>query len=295
MKTATLILFFALLINVFGCDLYEQNNYQEYYVIESYLVAHNLMPRVRLSTTSRITEKYNFEDQAVSDADVKIHLLNTDGSIAETYQYLEARAGIYGTSAPALVQDQHWYRLHVTTASGDEITSTTYVPEGFNTVNQLQPRYLYQGSQQIEITATPSSYITGRPTYYLFNVNVVHPTPDNLTPFYKDLIADQNNDIASYYQNSSGIITERNYHYNADGNIELKVPWLTVAFFDSNDVVVSAIDDNLYHFLRSQDVQSGGFSLSPGEIQNIRYNVNGGIGIFGSISTDTNRVFIVRP
>jgi hypothetical protein len=50
----------------------------------------------------------------------------------------------------------------------------------------------------------------------------------------------------------------------------------------------------MYDFLRSQDVQTGGSTLSPGEIQNIRYNINGGIGIFGSMAADTNRVFIER-
>lgn len=94
---------------------------------------------------------------------------------------------------------------------------------------------------------------------------------------------------------SSGIINDRNYQHNTDGNTQLRVPWLAVAFYDNNDVIVNAIDDNMYHFLRSQDVQTGDNDIAPGEMQNIRYNVTGGIGIFGSMSSDTNRVFIKRP
>jgi len=51
----------------------------------------------------------------------------------------------------------------------------------------------------------------------------------------------------------------------------------------------------MYDFLRSQSVQTGGSTLSPGEIQNIDYNVEGGIGIFGSMASDTIAVNILEP
>lgn len=287
--------FLGILLIFAGCDLYEQNGYQEYYVVESYLVANDTLPQVRLSTTAPITEEYNFREQAITGANVEIHLLNTDSSIAEVYPYQQNTPGIYISTVPANVQDERLYKLQVTLANGDVITSITYVPRDFKTVNELQDSYIYQSQQQVEITATPSAYITGRQTYYIFTLNAVNPDISKLTPFYFYLIDDQDNDIRSYYINSSGIINEGNYKRNSDGNILLKVPWLAFAFYDTNDVVANAIDNNMYDFLRSQDVQTGGIALSPGEIQNIRYNVKGGIGIFGSLASDTNRVMITKP
>ena len=281
----------ALLI-LAGCELYEQNDYEEYYVVESYLIANGDLPMVRLSTTSPIEEQYSFQENALSNAQVEIRLLNADSTIAERYSYSESNAGVYVPETDVSVQSEQLYQLHVATASRDTVTATTYVPGSFRTVNELQDRYTYQSREQIEITTTPSSYITERQTFYIFSVNAVDPDSSDLTPFYRDLVIDQDSEIQNYYINSSGIINEQNYEQNENGNITLTVPWLAIAFYYSNDVVATAIDNNMYDFLRSQDVQTGGTTLSPGEIQNIRYHVNGGIGIFGSMAADTNRVYI---
>lgn len=283
------------LITLSGCDLYQQDDYEEYYVVEAYLVAGDLLPLVRLSTTSPIEQEYSFEDNAVSNAQVAIQRLNPDSSVAQTYGYQQQDPGRYVPATNAIVRDGQLYRLSITTVDGTEISATTFVPGNFTTVNELQDQYTYQSEQQIEVRATPSSYITGRQTYYIFTVNAVSPDTSKLTPFYRDLVFDQDNDIEDYSINSSGIISEGNYEQNEDGTITLKVPWLAIAFYENNFVIANAIDDNMYDFLRSQDVQTGGSTLSPGEIQNIRYNVEGGIGIFGSMSSDTNQVFITRP
>lgn len=290
-------LFLATIILFAGCDLYTQDEYQEYYVVESYLVAGAPLPRVLLSTTSPVDKKYSFKENAISDAEVEIRRLNPDSTIAEQFSYQAAEPGIFIPSGFARVRGQQLYQLHISLANGDSIEAKTYVPGNFRTVNkeELPEEYTYQSSRQIEITTTPSEYITERQTYYIFTVNAAEPDSSKLTPFYRDLVEEQDTDIENFFINSSGIINEKNYNRNVDNTITLTVPWLAIAFYGSNDVIANAIDDNMYDFLRSQDVQTGGTTLSPGEIQNIRYHVNGGIGIFGSLSSDTNRVDILRP
>ena len=278
-----------------GCELYEQDEYQEYYVVESYLIANGNLQQVRLSTTNPIDETYQFEDNAVSGATVKIQRLNPDSSIAEEYTYQQQQPGIYTPVNNITVRAAQLYQLYATTPNGDEISATTYVPGNFEIVNELEPGYVYQGEQQVELTTTPSSYITNRQTYFIFTINALDPTPNNLTPFYADQVDDDETDIEEYYVNSSGIVNEGNFDQNSDGTITLRLPWLAVAFYGTNNIIVNAIDDNLYDFLRSHDTQSGGSTLSPGEIQNIRYNVEGGIGIFGSMASDTIGTFIARP
>ena len=294
MKRILILFVFASLLFT-GCNLYRQDSYQEDYVVESYLVANAGLPKVRLSKTVPIQKKYNFQQTAVSKASIEIRKLNADSSVAETYPYAQSSPGIYTSVVAAKVQAQQLYQLHITTADDHQITATTYVPGDFKTVNKLQDRYIYQSDNQIKITTTPSEYITNRQTYYIFTVNALRPKTENLTPFYKDLVENNDNAIENYYVNSSGIINEGNYDRNADGTITLDLPWLAIAFYDSNAVTANAIDDNMYDFLRSQNVQTGGSTLSPGEIQNIRYNINGGIGVFGSMASDTNRVVISRP
>lgn len=291
-------LLFLILITCAGCELYEQDDYEEYYVVEAYLVAGNELPQVRLSKTTPIDESYNFNEAAVHGANVEIRLLNRDSTVIRTYQYNEwsgvvNQPGIYEPLRDVAIQPEQLYQLYVT-HEGNEITATTYVPGNFRTVNELQDRYVYQSEEQIEIETTPSSFVTDRQSYYIFTVNAVNPQRETLTPFYSDLVENQNAELEDFQINSSGIINEENYEQNANGTLTLRVPWLAIAYFGYNDVIANAIDDNMYDFLRSQDVQTGGTTLSPGEIQNIEYNINGGIGIFGSMASDTNRVEILK-
>lgn len=280
-----------------GCELYEQDEYQEYYVVESYLIANAPLPEILLSKTVPIEDKYVYTDAAVNDATVEVRLLNADSTINDRYSYAFGSEGFYYPTESALVQEQQLYQLYVTLPDGDSIETKTFVPGDFETVNrgELSDQYLYQGDEQIEITTTPSDYLTARQTYYIFTVNAEEPESSNLTPFYSDLVEEQDNSPQNFYVNSSGIINEGNYTPTPEGNITLKVPWLSIAFYGNNEVVANAIDDNMYDFLRSQDTQTGGISLSPGEIQNIQYNINGGIGIFGSMASDTNRFEILKP
>ena len=281
-----LIPIITILIILSGCELYEQDEYQEYYVVESYLVANDDLQQVRLSTTSPIEETYSFKDNTVSGASVEIQKLHSDSTVADQYQYMQQQPGIYIPVDSTTIEAKQLYRLKATTQDGHEITSITYVPGDFRTLSELEPSYTYQDTQQVELTVEPSYYITERQTYFVFTVNTLEPSFNNLTPFYADQVDDEDTDIEEFYINSSGIVNEGNFESN-DKTITLSLPWIGVAFYGSNNIIVNAIDDNLYDFLRSHGTQGGGTTLSPGEIQNIRYNVDGGIGIFGSMASDT--------
>ena len=75
-----LYLFLFVTVGVFflGCDLYPQDEYQEYYVVEAYMIAQNDLPPIFLSTTAPVSSRYTFEDYAVVGASVKVELLSGD-------------------------------------------------------------------------------------------------------------------------------------------------------------------------------------------------------------------------
>lgn len=292
--------FLLLLISIIitaGCELYEQDDYQEYYVVESYLVAGSPLSDLLLSKTSPIDEEYRFENVVVGEAEVEIRLLNADSSIAERYAYIQRENGTFAPAVRVIVKEKSLYQLHISLPNGDTVEAKTFVPGNFEIVNkdEMAKDYVYQSDQQIQLRTTASSYITDRQTYYIFTVNAVNPDSSKLTPFYRNIVIDEENDLENFTINSSGIINEKNYERNADETITLDVPWLSFAFYDTSKVITNAIDDNMYDFARTQSAQTGGTSLSPGEIQNVRYHVNGGIGIFGSMASDTIQVQILRP
>lgn len=286
----------ALLLAITACDPYAQDEYREQFVVESYLVSEARMPEIRLTRTLPLFETYEAEEAAVTGAQVHIEELGAAGETSSIYTYRHDSTGIYRTRSDNRVKAERRYRLVAEMPGGETLRSESLVPGEFESVGETADTAVYQSERQIAITTTPS-YYPGRQTYYIFTVVVENPKMENLTPFYRDAVSDADDPekaLRQYAKNSSGIINEKNYERDEDGNITLRLPWLAVAFYGKNNIVANAIDDNMYDFLRSQSVQTGGPTISPGEIQNIRYNVEGGIGIFGSLASDTVSVYIER-
>lgn len=276
-----------------GCELYEQDDYREYYVVESYLVAKHSLPQIRITKTVPFEDSLIQNSIGLQSANVQVRLLNADSSVAEQYEYKYLQNGNYQPMDSSLVKPMRWYQLYVSFPNGDIVEAKTLVPGAFETVNQLQNSYLYQGNPNIEIISTPSSY-PGRQAYYVFTIHAQEHSQNNLTPFYRDLVSDKDSWIKTYYINSSDVINEKNFPKDADGNIILKVPWSAFSFYGHNDIVVNAIDDNLYDFWRFNSMLTHEMISDPLEIQNIRYHIDGGIGIFGSMASDTNHVQILK-
>jgi len=283
-----------------SCEVYEQDDYEELYVVESYLVANRQLPFVRLSTTIPALDFYDFEETAVSNAVVEIHLLETgpESAVDQVFTYINSQQGIYIANQEHTVLPNRTYGIQIyLPGSQDIITAHTVVPDTFRVLGGVQDSIVYQSSEQLEITLSESSY-PGRQNIFVFNALSQDPIPDKLTPFYTDLYesSDQKKeDLNQFANNSSGIINEGNFEINNDGSITIKYPWIGIAFFDENKIVANTLDDNIYDFLRSQQVQLGGSTLSPGEIQNIITHINGGIGVFGSVASDTVETFVKRP
>ena len=93
----------------------------------------------------------------------------------------------------------------------------------------------------------------------------------------------------------SPILNEDNYDPNPDGTLTIRLPWLAITFFGPNRLIANALDDNLYDFIRSQSVQQGGSTFSPGEIPNPLETVTGAHGVFGSYASLSFDLFVKRP
>lgn len=284
----------ALTVSVSGCDPYSQDDYEQKYVVQAYLVANEPLPQVRLSTTSPIDATYRFEDVAVSGASVEIWLLDEQGGREETYVYDMTAPGVYSPRASAVdVKPLRTYELHAQVGSDPEITAKTLVPDQFDVLGTSEPSVKYQGSEQFQVDITRSNY-PGRQNIYVFSITTLDPENAELTPFYADLFDDEE-DREELYVNQSGIVFEGNYDIDPVRNsLQIKLPWIALAFYGPNRITANVIDDALYDFLRTRDVQLGGSTLSPGEINNVLSNVNNGIGIFGSFARSSVDIVVVK-
>lgn len=287
---------FSLFLVLSSCDIYNQEDYQEYIVVEAYAVSNNPLPEIHITTTSPIGIEYDREALRVKNANVQITLLDDDGKDAKQFDYFFSLSNnSYITPAFHQVRPNATYRLDINfNDRADVIQAFTTIPDEFQILNNIPNEVIYQSTEQIEITVSAPKR-TNFQNVFVFSTIAENPTIDNLTPFYRASFDNESIELSDVLINSSGLINEGNFEINADQTITLRFPWIGVAFFGDSKIVINSVDKNLADLVRSQEVQLGGSTLSPGEIPNLIYNIEGGIGIFGSLSADTASTSFLRP
>lgn len=288
--------FISIVLLVVACEQYNQDSYKEYVVVESYAVANDSLPDVFVRTTNPADREYNPSELVLDDADVQIVLLDENGSDEEVFEYMYSSEG--EKYVPQNKQHQmlprRTYRLDVSFDNRSEIIqATTTIPDDFEVINQIPETIVYQGSQlELVLSATEK---TQPQNVFVFTAIALHARLDNMTPFYFAALDEDGVEVSDFQVNSSNLINEDNFTRNEDGTITLKYPWLGIAFYGETKFVTQSVDKNIADLVRSQEVQLGGSTLSPGEIPNLIYNVEGGIGVFGSLASDTVSTIILNP
>lgn len=278
-----------------ACDPSPNRDYQRYVVVESYLIAEHPLPPVLLSWSSPVEQEYRFEDTALPDADVRIQLLGSDGEPDETYHYQMSRAGVYQPAGLPThrVQPRQRYRLLADIPEEGQITAETAIPDTFRVVSNVPESVVYQqDTLRIQIS---NSIATERQNVYLFQTTASDIRLENMTPFYRDLVEGGNSTVEEFTNNASTPINEQNFQVTDEGVIELQFPWIAAAFYGSNRIIANSLDRNLVDFLRSQEVQTGGSTLPPGEIPNVISHIEGAVGVFGALSADTISTRFEKP
>ena len=286
-----------LLVCIAGCDTTTDDPAPEV-VVEAYLQAGDPLPPVYLRRSIATDATFD-PDAGLSGAAVSVVHITPDGETADSVAYEEVRAGTYEpVGNPAAVQPRHTYRLHVSVSGERPIRAQTTVPGAIELVRAENRQAVYQGPAQPSFTVTPGA-VEGRQNVFIFTttsqLDFSQPGDSiraQLTPFYADAI-DDDDSLTDFRVTSSPPLNEGNYTTNPDGTLTIDLPWIAVAFYGENIAAISAIDDNLFNFIRTQEAQQGG--LAPGEIPNVLDPVQGGAGIFGSYARITQTVQVLRP
>jgi len=295
MKKLSLIIPFLLFIA--ACEQYNQDTFEEFVVVESYAVANDSLPDVFVRTTERADQQYIASDLVIDNANVQIVLLDESGSDEQVFGYIynSEREKYIPQNQVHRMLPTRTYRLDVNFDDRPErIQATTIIPDDFEVINEIPESLFYQGDNQLELVLSETEQ-TQSQNVFVFTAIALHARLDNMTPFYFASTEEDVVEVSDFQVNSSGLINEDNFTRNADGTINLKYPWLGVAFYGETRIVTQSVDKNIADLVRSQDVQLGGSTLSPGEIPNLIYNVEGGIGVFGSLASDTVTTIFLNP
>jgi hypothetical protein len=273
-------------------------------VVESYQVAGRPMQPVFLTRTAPLEGDLDPFGRAVTGATVVVEQVDAAGAVVATTPFAErdTLAGTYdpapATGTPPLVAPLTTYRLRVDVpATGETLTAETLVPGAVDLVEAINTDAVYQGPVQPSLTIDLAEYPT-RQNVFLFTTTSLldfdtlsrQELEAELVPFVADIL-DDDEDISELRVGSSPLLNASNYDTNPDGTVTIDLPWLAVTFYGPNRVAVSAVDDALFDFLRSQAVQQGD---RPGEIPDVIDRVEGGTGVFGSYATLEVEVMVRR-
>lgn len=290
----------ALLLIAVGCNV-ESTDSESEVVVESYLIANDTLPQVRLMQSVAATDRFDPEDAAVRNADVVVRKLDGEENAAMAYPYEEDTPGVYRpVDNDVVVQPGARYALEVDTETGERVEAETLVPDLINVQEVENTEVPYQGPDQPSFVISESQE-TERPRAYAFAVTSQldfdalsdEELIAELTPFYADSFDEDDDRIGDLQRVASPLVNEQSFQFQDDGSILIEVPWIGFAFYGDNNVAIVAPDESYYDLIRTQDVQQGG--LSPGEIPNVIDRVEGGTGIFGSLSRASAIVTIERP
>ncbi|HRR09953.1 MAG TPA: DUF4249 family protein [Rhodothermales bacterium] len=291
-KTMSLFLLIGLLG---GCDTYQQDSYKKQYVVQGYLIALEPLSPISVSTTVPLNEIYSLEATAVKNAKVEVQLLNAQGQPEKTFDYVadpDSVSMFKPLDTTALVMPSRTYALRITFPDKpDVITAKTVIPDTMRVIRTNGDTFRYQQQPQFEQLISPSLN-PSRQSYFIFSVEGLTPSSTNLVPFW-DPENGFGGDRKPPKVYASPILNEANYR-TSEGNLLVQLPWLTVVYFGKNRVTTTVLDDATYNFFRTQSVQLGGSTLSPGEIPNAVTNIVGGTGVFGSLARATSLMTVTR-
>lgn len=282
-----------------ACDGNDNTTFVQEYVVENYLFSGEPLTQVRLSQTASVDEAWDFNELAVSDATVRLDLLDDNNNVEKTYSFTESNRqnGIYLPDASDIAEPLRTYRLSIDVPGFDRtLSATTIVPDTFSVITTRLDTVVFQGSEQFEVDVTRSSF-PGRQNVYIFTTEALDPREELLTPLAADLYDNGEGDftLEDFRRGSSPLLNEANYTVNADGSLTIGFPWIAVAFVGPNILTASAIDQNVFNYISSNDAQGGGSTLSPGEIPNILDPIENGRGIFGSMARQSVDIMILPP
>jgi hypothetical protein len=290
-----------------GCDSLESPLSDEsLLVVESFHEVGQPLGRVRFTRAAAVNSTFDADKAGISGASVTISLLDSGGSSVATYEYRELpdTAGVYVPIDPPIVQTLRTYELEITHPEAPRvIRSRTITPGTFDILRPGLEEVTYQQDPQFEVGVSRSVY-PGRQTIFVFSVEGLDASIDSLTPLYREFVDPEDDSNLGLTEEeiledvlivASPPINEGNYEVLPDNSINVKLPWLAVAFYGRTKTSVSAIDDNFFDFVRSASVQQGGSTFSPGEIPNVINRIEGATGVFGSYARVSQETLIRRP
>ena len=282
---------------LFGTDLDEGR-----LVIDGLLIVDRPLPDVFLSETIAPGQPVTHRNSGVPGAEIRV---SVEGNV---YVYTNASDMVAQylppTDAP-IVQPNTRYSLWVN-ADGQVATATTLTPDRFrireavllDEQNLTTIRSFATYADSVDVFEAPENQV-------IYQVGLLEARFDPIQAVGYQV------GVLSLDPRSPFVITadflEPDDYYDFDRNSSspaflapngsLRLPWFAIAFAGRHTLRIFAVDQNWFDFIRTSPKfgGDGGFGGNAGDnFKFPKFNVDGGIGVFGSASIDSLG-FVVLP
>ena len=244
------------------------SEYSNQVVVQGYLMAYQPIDSIVIRRTAQIDEYATGQRLAMRGALVVI----SGNGIVDTLKEKLGYPGYYtSVRIPRnIIQPKTTYSLYVKVSDGRSVTAQTTVPDTFHIIDKDKfPRVLHyrKGLYSIDWTSsnTYSDYITSVTSV---DLSVENPIPNN-------------------FGDNERKPDRTSYGFNYIEKTHAEIPWFTFNYYGETALSVTAVDENYYAFIRQ--LEGGGT-----DIRELHYNVNGGLGVFGSGALDSLHI-VLQP
>ena len=234
--------------------------------MEGYLEAGQPVGYVTVSRTLPVNETYDPAVQGVSNAAVRIELLENGGNGVEIFMGVvfapRPASGRYRTREVVDVLPLRTYRLVVDVPGAGTVTSETTVPALFRFLDTEERTFVYDTGEAPLFEITEPFY-PGRQSIFLITTISLEPDTTNLTPF-ADAIGE---DIFTLRETLSPPLNGENFDRTPSGGMLIRYPWIGLAFYGLNEMRIPGDRRQRIRFCAFERGAAGGpgrFDLSAG-------------------------------
>jgi hypothetical protein len=259
------------LIGINGCsEPTYPSEYSNQIVVQGYLMANQPIDSIIVRRTARLEEYVSESSLAINGATVVI----AGNGIVDTLKAMPGNTGFYTSmrNPQNIIKPKQTYTLFVRTLDDRTVTATTTVPDTFHIIGKKAfPRVLhYRKGPNDDPTKLYTIDWTSSNTFsdYITSVTSLDSLADQIQRDFRN-----NEDTERKPERTS-------YGFNYIDITHAEIPWFTFNYFGQHMLAILAIDKNYYDFIRQRN---GGGT----DIREIRYNVTGGLGVFGSTAMDS--------
>jgi hypothetical protein len=251
-----------------GCSApTDSTTYSDQLVVSAFLIGGHPIDSMYVQRTGKVTELYTDETGAVSNAVVVI----TGNNFSDTLIQDPTKLGRYKSQNRSnIIRPGASYSLSIRVPGYGDVSGMTTVPDTFSVTNS--------GAFPATVgyaPTTPPMAITWSPSLHYADYLLVVRSLDFSSPqIPKNFPGD---DVPE--RTSMGFFMQDAH--------STEISWLYLNYYGKTSISIVAMDQNYFDYLKQQMAAQG-----ASDIREIRFNLTGAIGVFGSETVANNTVVV---